>query len=151
MALDPAAFPQVAIQRSSTSLVWLSTPSGTSLCMLAESMAAPSRHNDRCTLGIVVKLQTSCFSPFLVITKQNDPTAAAYLCVSGVTVQCSSLDRDLGGTLSFRSPDFVHCTRRCTHCLHPLSWEWQLVLARWLLVLDVFFLCGPYVTKYSRH
>ena len=44
--------------------------------------------------------------------------------------------RDLDRTLSFQSPDFVHCTRRCTHCLHHQKLHWQLVLANWLLVLD---------------
>ena len=44
-----------------------------------------------CTLGIVVKLFISCCSPVSVVAKQNDLAAAAYLCVSGVTVQCSCL------------------------------------------------------------
>ena len=45
--------------------------------------------------GIVIKLQTSCCSPFSVVTEQNDLAAAAYLCVSGVTVQCPSSVRAL--------------------------------------------------------
>ena len=32
--------------------------------MLLESLVTSSRHNDRCTHGIVVRLQTSCCSPF---------------------------------------------------------------------------------------
>ena len=47
------------------------------------------------SFGIVIKLQTSCCSPFSVVTEQKDPAAAAYLCVSGVTVQCSSSVRTL--------------------------------------------------------
>ena len=80
LALAPAAFPQVAIQRSSMSLVRLSTPLGTSNCVLPESLGTSSRYNDRCTHDIVIKLQTLCCSPFSVVAKQNDPAAAAYLC-----------------------------------------------------------------------
>ena len=73
-----------------------------------------SRHSDRCTL-----------------TKQNDPAAAANLCFSGVTVQCSSLVRLLrsgqSNVLSFQSPDFVRYTHRYTHCFRPKKWRWQLV------------------------
>ena len=93
MALAPAAFAQVAIQRSSMSLVRLPTPFGTSNCVLSESLVTSTRYNDRCTHGTVIKLQTLCCSPFSVVTKQNDPAAAAYLCVLGVTVPCSSLVR----------------------------------------------------------
>ena len=81
MALAPAAFPQVAMQRSNMSLVRLSTPFGTSTFVLPESLVTSLRHNDPCTYGIVIKLQTSCCSPFSVVTKQNDPAAAAYLCL----------------------------------------------------------------------
>ena len=59
----------------------------------AESSVTSLRHSDRCTLGTVVKLQKSCCSPFAAVTKHNDSGAAAYLCVSGVTLQCSSLVR----------------------------------------------------------
>ena len=51
--------------------------SWTSTCVLLESLVTSSRHNNRCTHGIVVTLQTSCCSPFSVVTKQNDPAAAA--------------------------------------------------------------------------
>ena len=70
LALAPAAFPQVAIHRSSMSLVSLSTPLATSTCVLLESFVNSSRHNDRCTHGIVVKFQTSCCPPFSVVTKK---------------------------------------------------------------------------------
>ena len=39
------------------------------------------------------QVEISCCAPFSVVTKQNDPAAAAFLCISGVTVQCSSLVR----------------------------------------------------------
>ena len=92
LTLAPAALPQVTIQRSSSkSPVGLSTPSGTSTCVLLESLVTSSRHNDRCIHGIVIKLQGSCCSPFSVVTKQNNPAAAAYLCASGVIVHCASL------------------------------------------------------------
>ena len=68
--------------------------------MLPELSVTSLRHSDRCTLGKIVKLLISCCSPVSVVTEQNDPAAAAYLCVSGVTVQRA---------MSFQSPDFVHC------------------------------------------
>ena len=71
------------------------TPFGSSVRDLLESSVPSSRHSGRCTLGIEVKLYISCCSPFAVVTKQNDLAAAAYLCVSGVTVQCSSLVRTI--------------------------------------------------------
>ena len=43
---------------------------------------------------------------------------------------------DLGRTMSFRSPDFVHFFRRCTHCLHPQSCSWHLVIENLLQVLE---------------
>ena len=70
-------------------------PCETSSFVLPESLVTSLRHNDPCTHGIVIKLQTSCCSPSSVVTEQNDPAAAAYLCVSGVTVQCSSSVRAL--------------------------------------------------------
>ena len=93
--------------------------------MLLESPVTSSRHSDLCTQGLIVNLYISCCSPFAVVTKHNDPPAAAYLCVPGVTVQCSS-----------QSPDFVHFSHRCTHCLRHHNWRWQLVSVNWLLVLD---------------
>ena len=52
-----------------------------------------SADNDLCAHDIMVKLHMSCCFSFSVMTKQNDPVAAAYLCVSGVIVQCSSFIR----------------------------------------------------------
>ena len=92
-ALVPAALPQVAMHRSNMSLVKPSTSFGTSIFMLPKSLVTPSRCNDRCTHGMGIKLHTSSWSPSSVVTKQNDPAAAAYLCVSGVIVQCSSYVR----------------------------------------------------------
>ena len=92
--------------------------------------------SDRCTLGIAVKLKTSVCSPVSVVTKQNDPAAAAYLCVFQASlsyVHHSSGHRDLGRALSFQSPDFVHYTHRCTHCFRHQNWR---VPVNWLLVLD---------------
>ena len=70
--------------------------------------------------------------------KQNVPAAAAYLCVSDDIVQCSSLvkRRDLGRTMSFRSPDIVHYFHSWTQCLHRQSCEGQMVLENLLSVLD---------------
>ena len=70
--------------------------------MLLESSVTSSRHNYRCTLGRAVKLKKSCCSPFAVVTKQNDPAAAAHLCF------WRHCPIDLGKELSFQSPDFVH-------------------------------------------
>ena len=44
--------------------------------------------------------------------------------------------RDLDRVLFFQSPDSVHCTHRCTRCLHHQRLYWPMVLANWLLVLD---------------
>ena len=88
MALVLAALPQV-IQRSNMSLVRPSTPLGASTFMLPKSSVTSLRQNDRCTHGTVVNLHMSCGSPISAVTKQNDPAAAAHLCVSGVIVQCS--------------------------------------------------------------
>ena len=49
LALAPAAFPQVAIQRSSMSLVRLSTLFGKATCALLESSITSLRHDDHCT------------------------------------------------------------------------------------------------------
>ena len=59
--------------------------------MQPELSVTSLRHSDRCTLGTEVKLKISRCSPFAVVTEQTDPGAAAYLCVSGVAVPCSSL------------------------------------------------------------
>ena len=81
LALAPAVFPQVAMQRSNMSPVRQSTLFGTSTFVLPESLVTSLRHNDPCTHGIVIKLQTSCCSPFSAVTEENDPAAAAYLCL----------------------------------------------------------------------
>ena len=47
--------------------------------MLSESLFTSLRNTDRCTHSMVVRLQTSCCSPFSVVTKQNDPAAGAHL------------------------------------------------------------------------
>ena len=47
LALVPAAFPQVAIQRSNISRAWPSTPLGTSTFMLSKSLVTSLRYNDR--------------------------------------------------------------------------------------------------------
>ena len=49
--------------------------------MLPLLLATSLRFNDRCPHGIVIKLNMSFSSPFSVVTKQNDPAAAAYLCL----------------------------------------------------------------------
>ena len=43
---------------------------------------------------------------------------------------------DLDISLFFQSPDFVHYTRRYTHCLRHHKLHWQLVFASSLLALD---------------
>ena len=39
--------------------------------IMLESLATSSRQHDRCTHGIVVKLKTSCCSPFSVVVKRS--------------------------------------------------------------------------------
>ena len=95
-------------------------PLGLQLFFLPRSSVTSLRYNDRCTHGTVVKLHMSCWSPFSVVTNQNDPAAAAYFCVSDVIAQCSfwSESRVLDRGLFFQSPETVHCTHRYIHCLH---------------------------------
>ena len=45
---------------SNTSRIRPSTPFRTSTCMLQKLLVIPSRYNDRCTDGMVVKLHMSC-------------------------------------------------------------------------------------------
>ena len=66
-------FQQVATQRSSMFLVRLRTPFGSSIRVLLEPLVTFLRHNDRCTLGKVVRLCISCCSPFAVVTKTEWP------------------------------------------------------------------------------
>ena len=58
--------------------------------MLLKLVVFALRYNDRCIHGIVVKLHMSCCFPFSVVMTENGRGAVAYLCVSGVIVQCSS-------------------------------------------------------------
>ena len=67
------------VSRLIVNSVWSSTR------VLLESSVTSSRHSDRCTLGKEVNLYLSWCSPFAVVTKHNDPAAAAYLRVPGVT------------------------------------------------------------------
>ena len=89
--------------------------------MLPKSLVAPLGHNDRCTHGIVIKWHMSCCSPFSVIEKQNDPAAAAYLCVSGSRCPMLIIRQNVEIWIvpgSFGVSTFVHVLRRCSHGLH---------------------------------
>ena len=55
-----------------------------------------------------------------------------------------------GEQMSFRSPDFVYYIRRCTHCLHPQSCNWQLVLENLLLVLGEEVVLAQWVENLKR-
>ena len=131
LALIPAALPQVVIHRSNTSQVRPPTPSGTSTPYIAE------------VVDHFIEVQWSLYtqpsgqivyvlliSIFAVVTKQNVLAGAAYLFLR------RHERRDLDCVLFFQSPDSVHYTRRCTHCLHHQKLHWQLVFANCLLVFD---------------
>ena len=57
--------------------------------------------------------------------------------------ECTRLERifvsflvSLSSIHPSRVLDFVHCTRRFSHCFRHQSWHWQLAPVNWLLVLD---------------
>ena len=135
--------------------------------MLLESLVTSSRHNDRCTHGIVVKLQISCSSPFSVVTKQDDPSAAAYLCVLRRHCPVLIIGQNMEVWVEhYPSGVMTSCTWYCwvrlsisilvivVSIIHPPSWYWPMVLVNWQLVLAgeaALVQCAECLKKFQAH
>ena len=96
LAFVPATLPQVASCLTIDSIKNF-------IFFNSQPLVASLRSNDRCTLGTVIKLQTSCCSLIFIDWKAKWSSR----CVSQVSlpnVLHYSIHRDLDGILSFRNP-----------------------------------------------